>query len=104
MLRACRKIDEVTTKEPLYRWARFRGADLIVGLHWLHDKTGDRGVLALADKIATQSYDWRSHFENFDRFREKSMKFALDSHGVNTGMGPEVRGRPLPPVGRSQGP
>ena len=26
MLRACKKIDEVTTKEPLYRWAHFRGA------------------------------------------------------------------------------
>ena len=67
MLKACRKIDEVTTKEPLYSWARFRGADLMVGLYWLHDKTGDKSVLALAEKIARQSYNWRSHFENFDQ-------------------------------------
>jgi uncharacterized protein len=86
MLKACRKIDEVTTKEPLYSWARFRGADLIVGLHWLHDKTGDKSVLALADKIDKQSYNWRAHFENFADFRGKSAKFGLDSHGVNTGM------------------
>ena len=86
MLRACKKIDEVTTREPLYRWARFRGADLIVGLHWLHDKTGDPSVLALADKIYKQSYNWRSHFENFHDFREKSTKFGLECHGVNTGM------------------
>jgi DUF1680 family protein len=86
MFKACKKIDEVTTKEPLYSWARFRGADLIVGLHWLYDKTGDKSVLALADKIHKQSYNWRSHFESFNDFREKSTKFGLDSHGVNTGM------------------
>jgi uncharacterized protein len=86
MLKACKKIDEVTTKEPLYSWAQFRGADLIVGLQWLVEKTGDQSVLALADKIYNQSYNWRTHFENFAPFREKSTKFGLDSHGVNTGM------------------
>ncbi len=92
MLKACRKIDEVTSRAPLDSWARFRGADLIVGLHWLHDRSGDRGVLALADKIYQQSYDWRGHFERFEKYREKSTKFGLDNHGVNNGMGLKFSG------------
>ena len=87
MLRCSKKIDEVVTKTPLYSWAHYRGADLVVPLRWLHGKTGDAGVLALADKINRQSYDWRKHFENFDRFRDKSTRFGLDNHGVNTAMG-----------------
>ena len=51
-----------------------------------------------------QSYDWRSHFEHFDSYREKSTKFGLDNHGVNTGMGLKFGGRPLPPIGRPEGP
>ncbi len=59
----------------------------MVSLYWLHEKTGDKSVLDLAEKIDRQSYDWIKHFENFDRFREKSTKFDLDNHGVNNGMG-----------------
>ncbi len=86
MLKACRKIDEVTTREPLYSWARFRGADLILGLHWLHEKTGDPGLLPLADRIYKQSYNWRGHFERFEKHRGKSTQFGLENHGVNNGM------------------
>jgi hypothetical protein len=92
MQRACKKNDEITSKEPLYSWAQFRGADFIVSLYWLHEKTGDQGVLALASKISKQSYDWRAHFQDFDRFREKSTSFGLESHGVNTGMGLKFAG------------
>jgi hypothetical protein len=92
MLKACTKIDEVTTREPLYSWAHFRGADLIVCLQWLHDQTGDPRVLALAEKISTQSYNWRAHFENFGAFRARSTKFSLVNHGVNTGMGLKFAG------------
>ncbi len=87
LLRCSKKIDEVVTKEPLYEWAKFRGGDLVVGLRWLHAKTGDAGLLTLADKINAQSYDWRKHFEDFGRFRAKATKFGLDNHGVNNAMG-----------------
>jgi len=86
MLRCSKKIDEVIAKTPLYSWAHFRGADLLVGLFWLHGKTGDPSLLALAEKVSAQSYDWRRHFENFDRFRGKATQFGLDNHGVNNGM------------------
>jgi len=87
LLRCSKKIDEVVTKEPLYEWAQFRGADLVVSLRWLHERTGDANLLTLADKINAQSYDWRRHFENFDKYRAKATQFGLDNHGVNNAMG-----------------
>ncbi len=87
LLRCSKKIDAVVTKEPLYEWAKFRGADLVVGLYWLHAKTGDKSLLGLIDKINVQSYDWRKHFENFDQYRAKATQFGLDNHGVNNAMG-----------------
>ncbi|MEO6002041.1 MAG: beta-L-arabinofuranosidase domain-containing protein [Opitutus sp.] len=92
LLRACPKIDEVTTNEPLYSWGHFRGADLAVGLHWLYEKTRDARVLTLTKKILQQSYDWRTHFEHFEPYREKSTHFELANHGVNNGMGLKFAG------------
>ena len=88
LLKCSRKIDQVITREPLYEWAKFRGADLVVGLHWLYGKTGDKSLITLADKVLAQSYDWRRHFANFTRFEQKSAGyFGLDNHGVNNAMG-----------------
>ncbi len=96
LLRCSKKIDEVIAKTPLYSWAHFRGADLVVSLYWLHDRTGEPGLLGLAAKVNAQSYDWRKHFEDFGRFRAKATGFGLDNHGVNNAMGLKfagVRGR-----------
>ena len=87
LLRCSKKIDEVVTKEPLYEWAYFRGADLVVSLHWLHAKTGDASLLPLIAKINQQSYDWRKHSRTFTKYQAKQTQFGLDNHGVNTGMG-----------------
>jgi hypothetical protein len=95
MLKCCRKIDEVITKTPLKSWAHFRSADLILSLHWLHDRTHEAWLLDLAAKVQKQGFDWRKLFEDFP-FREKSMKFDLSNHGVNVGMAlkqPAVRWR-----------
>ncbi len=87
MLKCCRKIDEVISKEPMYSWARFRAADLAETLYWLHKRTGEPWLVDLARKAFAQAYDWRAHFEDF-RFTGKTQgKFDLDSHGVNTAMG-----------------
>ena len=88
LLKCARKIDAVVSNEPLYEWGKFRGADLVVGLRWLHARTNDPTLLPLADKILAQSYDWRQHFEDFERFEGKSGRYiGLENHGVNTAMG-----------------
>jgi DUF1680 family protein len=86
MLKCCRKIDEVITKEPMYSWARFRAADLAVSLYWLHDRTKEPWLLDLARKAFDQSHDWRAQFDDFKFTGKTQGKFELDTHGVNTGM------------------
>ena len=88
LLQCAAKIDVEVSKNPLYEWAKFRGADLVVSLRWLYERTGDKSLLTLAEKILQQSYDWRHHFEDFERFQSKTTgNFGLDNHGVNNAMG-----------------
>jgi uncharacterized protein len=88
LLKAVRKVGEVIGKEPMYSWARFRAADLVVTLYWLYDHTGGKEpwLLELANTARTQAHDWRAQYEA-GKFPEKTVKaFGLDSHGVNNGM------------------
>jgi hypothetical protein len=86
LLKCCRKIDQVIAREPMYSWARFRAADLVVTLHWLHERAGEPWLLDLARRAFAQSHDWAAQFRDF-KFTEKTRdKFELDTHGVNTGM------------------
>lgn len=87
LLKGARKIDEVTAREPLYSWARFRAADLAVCLYWLHERTGEPQLLDLANRLRLQAHDWRGQFEA-GRFPAKITRGAgLENHGVNIGMG-----------------
>jgi hypothetical protein len=86
LLKACRKIDQVISREPLYSWARFRAADFVVTLYWLHERTSESWLLDLARKVFTQSHDWRVQFDDFKFTGKTRGKFELDTHGVNTAM------------------
>ncbi len=92
-------------RSPLYSWAHFRGADLVVSLYWLHDKTGDKSGSSTSPRRSTGSRTTGvKHFENFDRFRDKATKFDLDNHGVNNGMGLKFGGMRYRRIGRPEGP
>jgi hypothetical protein len=88
MLRCARKVDEVISKEPLYEWAKYRAADLVVSLYWLDARTGGKEpwLLDLARKARAQAHDWRAQFEAGKFAGKTSGNFTLDNHGVNIGM------------------
>ncbi|MFI5459591.1 MAG: beta-L-arabinofuranosidase domain-containing protein [Isosphaerales bacterium] len=86
LLKVCRKIDQVISREPMYSWARFRVADYAVTLYWLYDRTREPWLLDLARKAFAQSHDWRARFDEFKFTAKTQGKFELDTHGVNTGM------------------
>jgi len=86
LLKACRKIDQVIAREPMYSWARFRAADFAVTLFWLYDRTKEPWLLELARKAFAQSHDWRAQFDDFKFTAKTQGKFELDTHGVNTGV------------------
>jgi hypothetical protein len=73
-------------ERPLFSWAKFRWADLLISLDWLYDKTEEKWLLDLADVIEEQGYDWREHFLNFE-YTEKNHEIKMETHVVNNAMG-----------------
>ena len=87
LLKCCRKIDEVISKEPMYSWARFRAADLAVTPYWLYDRTHEPWLLDLARRRLPRATTGAPQFEDFPFTGKTQGQHDLDNHGVNTGMG-----------------
>jgi len=51
-------------KMPLSEWSKSRTADNIEMVFWLYNKTGDRFLLALAQKLDQQAYPWATIYTN----------------------------------------
>ncbi|MCZ6795032.1 MAG: glycoside hydrolase family 127 protein [Planctomycetota bacterium] len=39
-------------------WPKMRGGDLLFSIHWLYNRTGDTGLLELAEKVHRRTADW----------------------------------------------
>ncbi|MBI5117852.1 glycoside hydrolase family 127 protein [Candidatus Poribacteria bacterium] len=88
-----KKLDAVLTEAPLQMWGQYRWADLVLSIHWLYERTGERWLLDLAAKAHSQGYDWRKNFADF-AFKEKvnveksaEQGTFLATHVVNNAMG-----------------
>lgn len=73
--------------QPLDRWAKMRWAEEILSIVWLYNRTGEADLLELARKLASQAFDWKTHFADF-RFPEKVRpeQTSLSTHVVNNAM------------------
>ncbi|MCC7448223.1 MAG: glycoside hydrolase family 127 protein [Anaerolineae bacterium] len=85
MERFLRKLDTLLDEQPLQMWAKMRWPDLLVSVDWLYERTGDDWLLAFAEKIHAQGYDWRNHFTDF-QYKEKHPQWTLEAHVVNNAM------------------
>lgn len=88
MLRFLQRLDQLLDERPLREWARFRWADLMVSIHWLHARTGEDWLLPLAAKVRAQGFDWKQLFERYPyRQRVDGDDRHLVTHVVNNAMG-----------------
>lgn len=84
---------------PLRDWGKYRWQDEVLSIQWLYNRAENPELLALAEMLHRQGYEWRSQFENF-RFTEKTNRddlalrhnqlpsdLAMQTHGVNNAMG-----------------
>ena len=85
-------------KRPLQDWGKYRWQDNVYSVVWLYNRTGDRHLLALANLLHDQGYDWKQQFAHFaytakqttDGLGLRNSKAiperAMQTHGVNTAM------------------
>ena len=103
MTRFLTRLDKLLDERALFHWGRFRWADLVVTIQWLHEIAPDEKLLAVARKVVAQGYDWGGAYadipwknkltkEEFERFKAEANgdwgndRF-MSSHGVNVAMG-----------------
>ncbi len=85
MLRALRRIEALLTEKPLQSWAKMRWPDLVISIHWLHERTGEGWLLDLMRMAQAQGYDWDAHFADF-HYTKKQPQWTLENHVVNHAM------------------
>ncbi|MBM7572712.1 beta-L-arabinofuranosidase domain-containing protein [Aquibacillus albus] len=73
-------------KYPLKEWAQARGADLLLSIHWLYERTDDPKLLELIDIVEKQTIDWTGIFSNFPYWRKQN-EWDHRIHVVNVAMG-----------------
>jgi len=81
------RLSALLRERPLFDWGHHRWADLVLSVHWLYERTGERWLLDLARVVHDQGFDWRGHFEDFPN-TERTASDACDriSHVVNNAM------------------
>jgi DUF1680 family protein len=91
--RFCEHLRDALPERPLFDWARYRWADLVLSIHWLYCRTGERWLLDLAAVVHRQGYDWRGHFAKF-RYTGKTPRdeCVLATHVVNNAMAVKAAG------------
>jgi len=87
MKKFLRKLEHLLDEKPLFDWGKSRWADLVLSIHWLHDRAPERWPLELTAKVREQGHDWRAHFAEF-RYRDKVKWEECDqtTHVVNNAM------------------
>jgi DUF1680 family protein len=92
MQKCFRRIAQVLDEKPLDSWAdgadwaRYRWADLVLSLYWLHDRMPEPWLLDLVARIHKEGFDWRGHFAHFKDI-DKTSRPRMWTHGVNNAMG-----------------
>jgi uncharacterized protein len=74
---------------PDKEWRGVRAMENVVSAYWLYNRTGDPGILEVADSIYKNSFDWTGYFLNFpytDEAMAKGIKHGHPDHVVNIAM------------------
>lgn len=85
MQRFLQRLQEQLQHTPLTSWAQLRGADLVLSIYWLYRRTNEAWLLALAQTVQQQTFDWQAQFEDF-AYKEKQTEWKFQSHVVNNAM------------------
>ncbi|MFT4414843.1 beta-L-arabinofuranosidase domain-containing protein [Fredinandcohnia humi] len=79
-------LKEALIQYPLKEWAQARGADLLLSIHWLYERTHESFLLELAEIVRNQTTDWSEIFAKFPFWRKQN-QWDHRTHVVNVAMG-----------------
>lgn len=79
-------LKEALVQYPLKEWAQARGADLLLSIHWLYERTEDSSLLELAEIVREQTTNWNEIFAKFPFWRKQN-QWDHRTHVVNVAMG-----------------
>src|SRR5690606_4602396 len=71
---------------PLSGWGRMRGAENVLSVMWLHDRTGDESLRGLGKLLMQQTANWEG-FLLSELGAEPATAFNHFTHGPNVAMG-----------------
>jgi len=86
MTKFFRALDKQLDERPLYEWNKMRWQDCVLCIHWLYNRTREPWLLALADKMQKQGFDWSAHLADLPH-KDRVGKWEHTSHVVNIAMG-----------------
>jgi rhamnogalacturonyl hydrolase YesR len=81
-----RYLEKLLEKKSLYDWGKFRWQTMMLGVHWLYEKTEQDYLLKLASTLYTQGADWDGLSQNFlckGNFIRSKCNDTMTYHGVN---------------------
>jgi len=73
-------------RRPLEKWGQARGAENLLAVYWLYDRTGDPSLLQLADLLIGQTLSWGDFFANGLPKAKYTTAFNHLTHVVNVAM------------------
>jgi uncharacterized protein len=79
-------LKDALIKYPLKEWAQARGADLLLSIQWLYEKSGNPTLMELAEMVRNQTTDWSTIFSKFPFWRKQN-QWDHRTHVVNVAMG-----------------
>ncbi|WP_245631775.1 beta-L-arabinofuranosidase domain-containing protein [Alicyclobacillus ferrooxydans] len=79
-------LKDALQSNPLREWAEARGAELLLSIQWLYERTGDAALLELSEIVSQQMIDWGAIFEKFP-YTRKQREWDHRVHVVNLAMG-----------------
>ena len=85
MERFLRRLQALIEQKPLASWAMLRSSELVLSIYWLYERTKEDWLLSLVKRVQEQSFDWRSHYEDF-QYKERQEHWKFQSHVVNSAM------------------
>ena len=85
--RALAMLDRRVDRNPLAHWGQYRWFEFLISIWWLYERSGERWLIDLAQRLRAQGFNWQLYFERWPRTGATAKgRWCYDAHVVNNAM------------------